>query len=86
MVPGLSLPSAQTVVAERDRGQWFAYRLEIIARMQVPTQAADGLEIGVASEWFVFRGKARRDGRQASMEALLYVRDDSVPQDRKSVV
>ncbi|WP_183132088.1 type II secretion system minor pseudopilin GspK [Pseudomonas syringae group genomosp. 3] len=80
VVPGLSLPSAQILVAERDRGQWFSYRSEITARMRLSPQGAEELEVGIGSEWFLLQGQARRDGRLLSMEALLYRRDYKVPQ------
>lgn len=79
VVPGLSLPQAQALVAERDRGQWFINRGDFLNRLRAPNLSVDDLDVGITSEWFLLHGYARRDARRVSLEALLYRSENDLP-------
>ncbi|PHN27206.1 type II secretion system minor pseudopilin GspK [Pseudomonas sp. ICMP 460] len=72
VVPGLSLTTAQALVAERDQGQWFINRGDFLNRLRSPQLTVDELNVGISSEWFVLHANTRRDQRRISLEALLY--------------
>lgn len=79
VVPGLSLPQAQALVAERDRGQWFINRGDFLNRLRAPHLSVDDLDVGITSEWFLLHGYARRDTRRVSLDALLYRPENDLP-------
>lgn len=79
VVPGLSLPQAQALVAERDRGLWFLNRGDFLNRLRAPQLTVDDLDVGTSSEWFLLQGHARLDKRRTRMQALLYRSQSDLP-------
>lgn len=79
VVSGLSLPQAQALVAERDRGQWFINRGDFLNRLRAPHLSVDDLDVGITSEWFLLQGSAGRDARRVSLSALLYRQENDLP-------
>ncbi|MCK9801085.1 type II secretion system minor pseudopilin GspK [Pseudomonas sp. MAFF 302030] len=79
-VPGLSLPQAKALVAQRDAGQWFINRGDFLNRLQIPGLSVDSLNVGISSDWFLLRGQARHDRRRVSVQALLHRPEDRLPQ------
>lgn len=79
VVPGLTLPRARALVAERDHGQWFINRGDFVNRARLPGLAVDGLTVGIGSEWFLFQGESRLDRRRVSLQALLHRPQDRMP-------
>lgn len=80
VVPGLGLPRAQALVAERDGGRWFINRGDFVNRLRMPQVAVDTVQVGITSEWFRLHGQARREQRRVTMEALLFRPEDRQPQ------
>ncbi|WP_267268338.1 type II secretion system minor pseudopilin GspK [Pseudomonas protegens] len=79
-VPGLPLSRAKALVAERDAGHWFINRGDFLNRLRMPHLAVEQIKIGITSEWFLLQGRARRDQRRVSLEALLHRPEDRMPQ------
>lgn len=80
VVPGLSLPQAQGLVAERDSGRWFINRGDFVNRLRMPHLVVDSVQVGITSEWFRWHGRARREQRRVAAQALLYRPEDRQPQ------
>ncbi|NVZ21833.1 type II secretion system minor pseudopilin GspK [Pseudomonas costantinii] len=80
VVPQLSLPQAQALVAERDSGRWFINRGDFVNRLRMPQVAVDSVQVGITSEWFRLQGQARREQRRVTIEALLHRPEDRQPQ------
>lgn len=78
-VPGMGLQQAQTLLAERDRGQWFINSGDYLNRLRVPQMSTEELRLGITSEWFLLRGQATVQQRQVPVEALLYRSELSKP-------
>lgn len=74
-VPGLSLPQATALVAERDAGRWFINRGDFVNRLRMPQLATTDVRVGINSDWFRFHGQARLGARALPMQALLRQRE-----------
>ncbi|WLG53261.1 type II secretion system minor pseudopilin GspK [Pseudomonas sp. FP1742] len=79
-VPGLSVERAQALIAERDSGQWFINRGDFVNRLRMPHLELVTIKVGITSDWFRLRGKARSDQRRVSLEALLHRSEDRLPE------
>lgn len=79
VVPGLSLAQARAIVAERDRGQWFVNRGDVVNRLRLAHLTVDELDVGVVSEWFLLQGSAQHQQRSVRLQALLYRPQDEMP-------
>lgn len=80
VVPGLSLPQAQGLVAERDSGRWFINRGDFVNRLRMPRLVVDSVQVGITSEWFRWHGRTRQAQRRVAVEALLYRPEERQPQ------
>ncbi|NVZ67941.1 type II secretion system minor pseudopilin GspK [Pseudomonas costantinii] len=80
VVPQLSLPQAQALVAERDSGRWFINRGDFVNRLRMPQVAVESVQVGITSEWFRLQGQGRREQRRVTIEALLHRPEDRQPQ------
>jgi general secretion pathway protein K len=79
-VPGLSIERAQALVTERDGGQWFINRGDFVNRLRMPNLELATVKVGITSDWFRLRGKARNDQRRVSLDALLHRSEDRLPE------
>jgi|RhiMetStandDraft_4_1073278.scaffolds.fasta_scaffold02324_6 general secretion pathway protein K len=79
-VPGLSIERAQALIAERDSGQWFINRGDFVNRLRMPNLELATIKVGITSDWFRLRGKARSDQRRVSLDALLHRSEDRLPE------
>jgi general secretion pathway protein K len=79
-VPGLSIERAQALLAERDSGQWFINRGDFVNRLRMPNLELATIKVGITSDWFRLRGKARSDQRRVSLDALLHRSEDRLPE------
>ena len=79
-VPGLSIERAQALIAERDSGQWFINRRDFVNRLRMPNLELATIKVGITSDWFRLRGKARSDQRRVSLDALLHRSEDRLPE------
>lgn len=79
-VPGLSLQQAQALVAERDGGHWFINRGDFVNRLRMPQLETTAVKVGITSDWFRLRGKARSGQRRVELDALLQRSPDRLPQ------
>lgn len=80
VVPGLGLPQARALVAERDGGRWFINRGDFFNRLRVQGLALDQVQVGITSEWFQLHGQVRREQRRLHLQALLHRPEDRLPQ------
>lgn len=78
-VPELSMESAKSLLATRDRGQWFVNQGDIVNRMQIPEVPAHSIHLGIQSNWFLLRGAVQRDGSLSLVTALLFDDKKSLP-------
>ncbi|NNA94989.1 MULTISPECIES: type II secretion system minor pseudopilin GspK [Pseudomonas] len=78
-VPGLALPRAKALIAERDSGQWFINQGDFINRLRMPQVPADAVRVGITSEWFRLQGQARGERRRVKLLALLHRSEDNMP-------
>ena len=78
-VPGLALPRAKALIAERDSGQWFINQGDFINRLRMPQVPADAVRVGITSEWFRLQGQARGERRRVRLLALLHRSEDNMP-------
>ncbi|OLF54037.1 type II secretion system minor pseudopilin GspK [Pseudomonas chlororaphis] len=78
-VPGLALPRARAMVAERDSGQWFINQGDFINRLRMPSVPADAVRVGITSQWFRLQGQARGERRRVTLLALLHRDEDNMP-------
>ncbi|AJO78367.1 type II secretion system minor pseudopilin GspK [Pseudomonas sp. MRSN 12121] len=78
-VPGLTLPRARALIAERDSGQWFINQGDFINRLRLPEVPADKVRVGITSEWFRLQGLARGERRRVRLLALLHRSEDNMP-------
>lgn len=76
VVPGLDLPGARALVAERDGGRWFINRADFANRLHLSRGAMDEVPVGMTSQWFRLRGQARREQYRANIDGLLYRPED----------
>ncbi|MEL6078681.1 type II secretion system minor pseudopilin GspK, partial [Stenotrophomonas maltophilia] len=65
---------------ERDAGHWFINRGDFLNRLRMPHLAVEQIKVGITSEGFLLQGRARRDQRRVSLEALLHRPEDRMPQ------
>ena len=79
-VPGLSIERAQALITERDGGQWFINRGDFVNRLRMPNLELTTVKVGITSDWFRLRGKARSDQRRVSLDALLHRSEDRLPE------
>lgn len=79
-VPGLSIERAQALISERDGGQWFINRGDFVNRLRMPNLELATVKVGITSDWFRLRGKARSDQRRVSLNALLHRSEDRLPE------
>lgn len=79
-VPGLSLPQASALVAERDGGRWFINRGDFVNRLRMPQLATTNVRVGINSDWFRLHGQARLGARALPMQALLRQREGQLPE------
>lgn len=79
-VPGLSIERAQALINERDGGQWFINRGDFVNRLRMPNLELATVKVGITSDWFRLRGKARSDQRRVSLDALLHRSEDRLPE------
>lgn len=79
VVPGLGLPQARALVAERDGGRWFINRGDFFNRLRVQGLALDQVQVGITSEWFQLQGQVRREQRRLHLQALLHRPEDRLP-------
>ncbi|WP_395607914.1 type II secretion system minor pseudopilin GspK [Pseudomonas sp. B22129] len=79
VVPALSVPQAQALVAERDSGHWFINRGDFVNRLRMPQVAVDSIQVGITSEWFRLQGQARREQRRVTIDALVHRPEDRQP-------
>lgn len=79
-VPGLSIERAQALINERDGGQWFINRGDFVNRLRMPNLELVTVKVGITSDWFRLRGKARSDQRRVSLDALLHRSEDRLPE------
>ncbi|EJM65276.1 type II secretory pathway, component PulK [Pseudomonas sp. GM50] len=79
-VPGLSIERAQALINERDGGQWFINRGDFVNRLRMPNLELATVKVGITSDWFRLRGKARNDQRRVRLDALLHRSEDRLPE------
>lgn len=77
-IPRLDLAQARSLVEQRDRGQWFNSRGDLLNRLDDPQIATDIL-IDVRSEWFKVTGEVSLEHATASLQALLQRQGRSLP-------
>lgn len=67
----VSLMEWRSVLAQRDRGQWFRDPADVQARLQRP-QPLEGKPLAVRSEWFLLSGELRLDHSRVATQALIH--------------
>lgn len=78
-VPGLPLPQAAALVAEREGGRWFINRADFVNRLRMPHLASANVRVGIDSDWFRLHAQARSGTRAVPMQALLRQREGQLP-------
>jgi general secretion pathway protein K len=68
------------LLTERDGGQWFINRGDFVNRLRMPNLELATIKVGITSDWFRLRGKARSDQRRVSLDALLHRSEDRLPE------
>ncbi len=71
VVPGLALPLARAIVAQRDRGAWFNDRADFANRLANPDMNPTEAQIGVVSNWFLVKGAVTLDRSVITTQALV---------------
>lgn len=70
-IPGLGLAAARDLVAQRQRGQWFINRGDMLNRLpELPRTALRRLD--VRSDWFRVTGEVVLDDTIVALQALLH--------------
>ncbi|MFT0531436.1 type II secretion system minor pseudopilin GspK [Castellaniella hirudinis] len=70
-IQGLGLAGGRDLVAQRERGQWFIHRGDMLNRLsQVPPAALRRLD--VRSDWFRVTGEVALDDTMVALQALLH--------------
>lgn len=76
-VPGLSLDQAKTLLASRDRGQWFTSHGDFTTRLQRPDLPAHDILIGVTSLWFRLHSVIQSPRHTNQIQALLQLDENA---------
>lgn len=71
VIPGVSLGQARSLVAQRDQGQWFINRGDIINRLARPDLHNQDVRIGIGSNWFLLSGAVFTDRSTTVAHVLL---------------
>ncbi|MEI2418135.1 type II secretion system minor pseudopilin GspK [Orrella sp. JC864] len=71
-IPGYTLERARALLGQRDQGQWFVNRGDIMNRLQMPELRNERLPIGIQSNFFLVRGVVEHQGVVMIMAALLH--------------
>ncbi|WP_191488466.1 type II secretion system minor pseudopilin GspK [Pseudomonas sp. FEN] len=79
-VPGLALPRARSLVAERDAGRWFINRGDFVNRLHMPELVVSDIKVGITSDWFRLNARSHGDSRRVSLAVLLYRQELQMPQ------
>lgn len=78
-VPGLALDKARGLLGQRDRGQWFVNRGDVMNRLQMPELQGRRLPLGIQSNFFLVRGAVEHQGVIRVMSALVHDDKKTLP-------
>ena len=78
-VPGLELGKARSLLAQRDAGQWFVNRGDVMNRLRMPELQGRRLHLGIQSNFFLVRGMVEHQGVIRVMTALVHDDKKTLP-------